>query len=244
MGAGATWRPLTPMRTYERVLEQIEDQIMTGNLGVGDRLPPERELATMLGVSRAAVREALRVLEAQGVLRRPQVGTGPESGSVIAGTPSGGLARLLRLHVGLANFPVGDVVEARTTMERASARLAAEHATPEHLALLRSLLDDMDSPDLSKEDFNDLDTRFHVVLAEAAGNRLVADMTIALREAMRHTLLAAFERVEDWAGATAALRTEHRAVYEAVAAGDGRAAADLVEAHIRRFYASVDLVRR
>jgi len=244
MGAAPRWQPLAQTRTYERVLDQIEEQIMSGDLGVGDRLPPERELASMLGVSRAAIREALRVLEAQGVLRRPQVGTGPDSGSVIAGTPSLGLSRLLRLHVALANFPIDDVVEARTTMERASARLAASHATDDHLSHMRRLLDRMDDLGLSREEFNDLDTEFHVVLAEAAGNRLVADMTIALREAMRHTLLAAFGKIDDWADAAAKLRSEHRAVLDAVVAGDGQAAADRVEAHIRRFYRTVDAVGR
>jgi GntR family transcriptional repressor for pyruvate dehydrogenase complex len=237
MGNPGPWQPLTRSRTYELVLDQIEEQILAGQLGVGDRLPPERDLATMLGVSRAAIREALRVLEAQGVLGRPQVGTGPESGSIIADLPSIGLSRLLRLHVALANFPLDDVVEARTTLERASARLAASNATPEHLAQLRHTLDQMAGPDLPRDPFNDLDTEFHVVLAEAAGNRLVADMTIALRNAMRHTLLQMFEAAEDWPATRSKLLGEHRGVYEAGAAGDGAAAADRVEAHIRGFYA-------
>ena len=84
------WQPLPRARTYELVLDRIEEQIRSGQLSVGDRLPPERDLAAMLGVSRAAIREALRVLEAQGVLLKPQVGTGPESGSIIADTPGAG----------------------------------------------------------------------------------------------------------------------------------------------------------
>ncbi|WP_406040929.1 FadR family transcriptional regulator [Micromonospora sp. NBC_00898] len=236
MTAAADWQPLSRSRTYELVLDQIEEQIQAGRLTVGDRLPPERELAALLGVSRAAVREALRVLEAQGVLRRPQVGTGPESGNIIAGMPSTGLTRLLRVHVALSNFPLEDVVEARITMERGSARLAAAHATPEHLARMRELLDRMDDPSLPREEFNDLDTEFHVVMAEAAGNRLITDLTTALRNALGHDLLRAFGKLDDWDTTAAVLRRDHHAVYEAVVDGDGEKAAARVENHIRDFY--------
>jgi GntR family transcriptional repressor for pyruvate dehydrogenase complex len=236
MSTTAGWQPLNRSRTYEMVPDQVEEQILAGNLGVGDRLPPERDMAAMLGVSRAAIREALRVLEAQGVLRRPKVGTGPESGSIIAGLPSLGLSRLLRLHVALANFPLEDVVEARTTLERASARLAAAHASPEHLARMRAALERMADPEVTREEFNDVDTDFHVELAEAAGNRLVADMTIAMRNAMRHTLLRMFGEIDDWPATRVRLLGEHQGVYDAVAAGDAQAAADRVEAHIRNFY--------
>lgn len=236
MGTTAGWQPLNRSRTYEMVLDQVEEQILAGHLGVGDRLPPEREMAKMLGVSRAAVREALRVLEAQGVLRRPRVGTGPESGSIVSGLPRPGLSRLLRLHVALANFPLADVVEARTTLERASARLAATHAAPEHLARMRACMERMADPEVSREEFNDVDTEFHVALAEAAGNKLVADMTIAMRNAMRHTLLRMFDAAADWQAVRLRLLGEHQGVYDAVSAGDPETAADRVEAHIRDFY--------
>jgi GntR family transcriptional repressor for pyruvate dehydrogenase complex len=230
------WEPLTRARTYELVLDRIEDQIRSGHLGVGDRLPPERELATLLGVSRAAIREALRVLEAQGVLRKPQVGTGPESGSVIAGTPSAGLTRLLRLHIALANFPLADVVQARVTLERANTRLAAHSATPEDLQRMREALDRMDDPTLSRETFNDLDTEFHVAIARAGGNRLMADLTIAMRDSVRHPLLVAFGRIDDWPPAADGLRRDHRAIYDAIAAGEPDRAELAVQSHIDGFY--------
>lgn len=62
------WRPVSRSRAYELVVERVEEQILTGALRVGDRLPAERDLAARLGVSRAAVREAIRTLEAQGVV--------------------------------------------------------------------------------------------------------------------------------------------------------------------------------
>ncbi|MER5639110.1 FadR/GntR family transcriptional regulator [Kitasatospora sp. NPDC002227] len=231
----SAWEPVPRTRTYELVLARIEEQFLTGRLRVGDRLPPERELVELLGVSRAAIREALRVLEAQGVVRS-KVGTGPDSGTVIAALPSEGLTQLLRLHLALANFPLADVFEARASLERSSARLAAEHATPGQLARLRELLARMDEPGLTREEFNDADTAFHVALAEAAGNRLVTDLTVAVRGAVRHTILGAFRQLPDWEAEVARLRAEHHAIHRAVAEADADRAGELVEAHVRGFH--------
>jgi GntR family transcriptional regulator, transcriptional repressor for pyruvate dehydrogenase complex len=227
----AEWRPVARTRTYEMVIDRVEEQIVSGSLEVGDRLPAERDLAKMLGVSRAAVREAFRALEAQGVLRM-NVGTGPDSGTTVAALP-----RLLRLHVALANFPVADVVRARIMLERESARHAAARARPDDLARLGELLDEMDSPDCDRARFNDLDTEFHVGIAEAGGNRLVADMTIAIRESMRRPLLAAFDDLgDDWYPIAEELRHDHRAIHQALRDGDADAAEKLTESHIRASY--------
>ncbi|OEU85128.1 GntR family transcriptional regulator [Streptomyces abyssalis] len=232
------WEPVARSRTYELVLTRIEQLILDGRLRVGDRLPPERELSEMLGVSRAAIREALRVLEAQGALR-PRVGTGPDSGNVIAAMPDAGLTQFLRLHIALAHFPLDDVVEARAVLERSSARLAAERAKEEDLARMREQLDRMDAVGLPREVFNDCDTDFHVAIAEAAGNRLVADLTVSVRNAVRQTLLTVFHRVEDWEAVAARLRAEHRAIYDAVAAGEAERAGEAVEAHIRSVHRDI-----
>lgn len=107
------------MKAYEVVLRHVEEAILAGQLSVGDLLPPERELAQQLGVSRSATREAIRALEAQGVLTS-SVGAGPGSGTRVTDQQSKALTKLLRLQVALANFPVGDVVELRVALERVS----------------------------------------------------------------------------------------------------------------------------
>ena len=244
--ASEGWRPVPRARTYELVVEQVEEQILAGTLKVGDRLPGERELAARLQVSRTAVREAMRTLEAQGVVR-PGVGSGPDAGTVVSALPSEALTRLLRVHVALANFPVSDVVEARIMLERASAALAAVKATPEALAALDALLTAMGAADAAdRHRYNDLDTAFHSAIAEASGNRLFADMTIAIREAMRLPILRDLERLDDtaWAGVRDELTAQHRAIHEALVAGREARAAELVEEHIRsaqRLLASRDV---
>lgn len=237
-GASAAWRPIHRSRAHELVIDAIEDQITAGALTVGDALPPERELAAQLQVSRAGVREAIRVLEGLGVVRS-RVGSGSEAGTFIAAMPSAALTRMLRLHVALANFPVADVVEARIMLERSSAALAAASSGEADLSGIEEPLRRMDEPGIDREAFNDADTLFHVRIAEAGGNRLVAEMTTAIRDSLRLPILDALRRLPDWAPVAERLRAQHHAIHEAIAAGDSDAAADLTEQHIRDAYAAL-----
>lgn len=229
------WLPVARSRTYELVLDRIEEQIASGRLRAGDRLPPERELAAALGVSRVAVREALRVLQAMGLISQG-TGSGREAGTILTAAPAQALTRLIRMHVLVASVGSDDLISARITLERESARLAARNAGPDDLAEMRATLAAMEAPGVGVEDFNDADTAFHVAIARASGNSLVAELTTAMRNAMRATLLDRLRDQADFRATAAGLSGEHRAVYEAVEQRDGARAADLVEAHIKTFY--------
>lgn len=226
------------LRAFEVVLGWVEERILAGDLRVGDQLPAERELARQLDVSRAAVREAVRTLQAQGVVHSA-VGAGAAGGTTLTAVPARALMRLLRLHVALANFPLTDVIEARIALERLSARLAATQARASDLAAMREALAVMTTPGLDRARYNDADTAFHVALAEAAGNRLATDMTVAIRESMRLPLLDAFRTVGDWDHLVGGLNTGHEQLYAAVAAGDAQTAERLVEEHIRSAWSSL-----
>jgi len=232
------WQQIPRMRAYELVINQIESQIMAGALKVGDQLPAERDLAAKLGVSRAAVREAMRAMEAQGVVRSG-VGVGPDSGTFLTSLPSKALTQFLRLHMSLANFPIDDVVETRIMLERWSARLAARQASADDLGTMSRLLDEMDAERDDIAAFNELDTEFHVALAEAAHNVLITEMTTAIRHSMRAMVLESFRTHGHWHELSDQLRAQHRAIYEAIAAGDSRRAADEVEEHLRSANASL-----
>jgi GntR family transcriptional repressor for pyruvate dehydrogenase complex len=233
------WQPVPRVRTYELVLQRIESQIVSGELRAGERLPPERELAELLGVSRPAVREALRVLEAQGAVRS-QVGNGPDSGTTIDRVPRDALARLLRLHVALGSFPLEDVVETRVTLERSIAVLACRNAKPANLARMRAALLAMDASEVDLEVFNERDTEFHVALADAGDNRLMSDMTRAIRESVRMPILTAMTAMPETGKRGRrriidGLRADHHAIFMAVEARQAEQAADLLESHIRGF---------
>ena len=187
-----------------------------------------------LGVSRSSIREAVRILEAQGVLTSA-VGAGPDSGTVVTAMPAEALTRVLRLHLALSSFDLSELVEARVTLERSSARLAAVGAAEQDLAGIDALLEEMADPAVSRERFNDLDTEFHVSVARASHNRLVSDVTVALRNSLRNTIYEAFDRLDDWAQTRGQLHADHLAIAQALRARDPSTAAERVEAHIRGF---------
>lgn len=231
--AAPPWQPVKKARAHELVIEAIEDRILSGALQVGDALPPEREMATSLEVSRAGVREAVRVLEAQGVLRS-QPGAGAAAGTFVAALPRDALTRFLRLHVALSNFSIQDVTDARIVLERASASAAARRLDDASRAKMIDALDRMDLPHATRDSFNEADTQFHLAIAEASGSALSAALTAAIRSAMKVPILRAAERTEEWPEESQRLRREHRAIFDAIDAGDAERAAELAEGHIRR----------
>jgi len=150
------------------------------------------------------------------------------------------LARLLRLHVALGSFPLEDVVETRVSLERSSVVLACRNARPQDLARMRAALLAMDEPEVDRETFNQRDTDFHVALADAGGNRLMSDVTRAIRESVRTPILASLSAMPEtgergWPGVRDGLRADHHAIFTAVEAGQAKQAADRLEAHIRGF---------
>lgn len=231
------WKPLPRMRTHEQVVAEIENRLIAGSLKAGDRLPPERQFAEALGVSRGAVREALRILEAIGVVEAG-TGSGPSSGSIIVKDSIAGMAMVLRIHLQLASFTQDDLVEIRLLIERLAARKAAETATNEDIADLRSLVEEMRGVHTTAA-YNDLDAAFHVRIVRASDNGLAAVLMAALREALRQAMVTAFERLNDPASTMQALTEEHEAIVDAIAAGDGDRAAELVASHILGFYRAV-----
>ncbi|CAN5696338.1 FadR/GntR family transcriptional regulator [soil metagenome] len=231
------WKPLPRMRTHEQVVAEIENRLIAGTLKAGDRLPPERQFAEALGVSRGAVREALRILEAIGVVEAG-TGSGPTSGSMIVKDSIAGMAMVLRIHLQLASFTQTDLVEIRLLIEGLAARKTAENATTDDISELRGLIEEMREVHTTAS-YNDLDAAFHVSIVRASGNGLAAVLMAALREALRQAMVTAFESLEDPVATMTVLTDEHAAIVEAIAAGEGEKSAALVTEHIRGFYRSV-----
>lgn len=229
------------MKNYELVLHRVEAELAAGRLRIGERLPGERVLAEQLGISRPSVREAVRVLEAMGVVRTA-TGSGPEAGAVIVAEPVSPLTAVLRLHLATNHLPMGDVVQTRILLESWAAREAAGRPVEGgELKLAEDLLDQMDAAGLSPEEFHLLDAEFHVALSGLAGNVLIAAVMASLRSAIHGYVLAAVPNLLDWEATTVGLRAEHRAILKAIRAGEPDDAADLVTAHIRGFYQAARL---
>lgn len=238
MGDAASARSIEP-RAWQAVLEHVERQLLTGGLAPGDRLPGERQLAADLGVGRSSVREALRVLEVLGLIRT-HAGSGPNAGAIIIATPGGGMSALMRLQVAASGFPVADIVETRLVLEAhvagALAEASARRPRPD-LTTADRLLDAMDDPTLSPEEFLALDAAFHLALAEASGNQVVTATMAGLRSGIEGYALAGLDRIDDWPSTSARLRSEHRGVVEAIRAADATAARTRIHDHISGYYA-------
>ena len=228
------------VKAYERVLEHVEAGILDGRYRVGSLLPAERDLAARLEVSRTAVREALRTLQAQGIIES-SVGAGDAGGTRIAGRHSPALATLLRLHVALGRFPRADVVDLRVLIEREAVGVLARRADPADGAALRALVERHRDPDLDLRAFNELDTEFHTTLAALAGNQLVTDLVAAVRESIARDVRDAASHDIEWGEFRAAVLEQHAGIVDAVAAGDVPGAQDRVDQHIRRRWS--DLLR-
>ncbi|HYH76085.1 MAG TPA: FadR/GntR family transcriptional regulator [Arthrobacter sp.] len=221
------------MRTHQLVLHWIEGQLFEGKLAVGGRLPAERSLAEQLQVSRTSVREAIRILEAMGVVRAG-VGSGPEAGTVVISDPTAALGSALRLHVATQHLPVSDIVQTRVLLES----WAASHARPDSadLDVAARLLEEMDADAMAVDDFLALDVRFHLALADAAGNAVVSAMMGSLRESITGYASELTSNLPDWDATAVRLRTEHHRILDAIRNNDGDRAAKLVAAHIEGYY--------
>ncbi|MEW9874204.1 FadR/GntR family transcriptional regulator [Arthrobacter sp. HS15c] len=226
------------MRTHQLVLHWIEGQLSEGKLAVGGRLPAERTLAEQLQVSRTSVREAIRILEAMGVVRAG-VGSGPEAGTVVISDPTAALGSALRLHVATQHLPVSDIVQTRVLLES----WAASHARPDSPELTGAarLLEEMDADGMAVDDFLALDVRFHLALADAAGNAVVSAMMGSLRESITGYASRLTANLPDWDATAARLRAEHHGILDAIRNDDGQGAAKLVAAHIEGYYREAGL---
>ncbi|MCB7135308.1 FadR/GntR family transcriptional regulator [Cellulosimicrobium marinum] len=252
------------MRTHERVLARIEADLAAGRWALGERLPAERALAEELGVSRPSVREALRVLEAMGVVRTA-VGSGPDAGATVVDRPAAALGAAVRLHVASGTLDVRDVVQTRVLLETWAVRAAATDPAPGPApdatadstagaaggateragaplhAEAAALLDRMDDPALTAAEFRVLDASFHLVLVRLAGNALVEAVMTGLRGAIESYVAAGSAALPSWERTAARLRAEHRAILAAVVAGDADEAERAVRTHIEGFSAETGL---
>src|SRR3954469_23349492 len=221
----STFRPL---QRYEQIAERLAADIRSGLLAPGERLPSERELSRSLEVSRASVREAIGALQVQGIVEtRSGAGT-----FVAADAP----AQPALPH----DASPSAVLEARSQLEPAVARLAAARAQRDELA--EKLLGAMESDPVDIAVWNSSDRLFHRQLAAMTGNPVLLAFADHVASLMDQPL---WQRLRDdsiaAAGRTRIHVAEHRMIYEAIVAGDGDAAAFYSVQHINRVRAYMEL---
>ena len=180
------FEPLVTESLAKQIAENIREAIVKGSLKVDERLPTEEELAARFEVSRPTIREALKRLAAQHLIRSRR---GPTGGTFV-NRPSQDEVRLnltnaMTLLVGMGEFNLTDIAETRQGLETLCCRLAAERRTDAHLVALAVELDIQRDPKLSDVDFCASDVRFHRVLADATDNALLKFIVLTVIDALQ-----------------------------------------------------------
>jgi GntR family transcriptional repressor for pyruvate dehydrogenase complex len=216
----AVFQPVAPPTTFEETVERLGTAIKLGLLSAGSRLPPERELATQLGISRSTLRQAIVTLVQSGHLTSLR---GRAGGTFVAQTPP--LAARGRRRPAAKQMRA--VLDYRVAIEAGAAMLAAERARPRDLDRMRSCVDKM--AEVSRFDtYRRADIRFHIALAEAAGSaRLVAAMTEVQGDMSE--LIALIAHPEE---VLARSNAQHQRLVRHLERGDSGRAVKLVREHL------------
>jgi DNA-binding FadR family transcriptional regulator len=223
----AIFAPIETSRASSAITEQIRTAIVTGRLREGERLAPERELAEQFGVSRVTVRDALRALEAMGLIK---VRVGARGGAFVT-VPTGSIvAQTMSDMMMMAAISPDDIAEARLIVELGTVTLACLRATEEDLARLRELCERGRAELAAGTYTRELSWDFHALLASSAHNTAVEGLTQSFRSSLSmHPF-----RAREGAKAHAKSVDEHLRIVDALERRDAAAAREEMAAHLLR----------
>jgi len=211
-------------RLYQQVADQIRSVIEASGFAPGTRLPPERELALQLGVSRPSLREALIALEIEGIVE-PRLG----SGVYVCVAPAAAAA----LESPMLGESPSELMQARSVLESAVITLAAARVTRQGLDRVRTCLDAMRNDVRRGNPPIEEDRRFHVTIAELTGNsllvRLVGELFDGRHDAITSRMTRRAENAHSWQTAF----EEHEAIFRALDQRDPQEAAAAMCAHLK-----------
>lgn len=220
------YKPLRNGRLYEQIVDQIEQQILAGTLNTGDRLPPERQLAAQFGVSRTAVREAVKALRQRGLIEvYPGRGTFVTNDTRQALQDSFGLAMRLSQQDGFIHL-----IELREMIEPTIAAKAAERATDEQIAEMAYWVTHMDGVLMRPKAFISADLAFHNALAKASQNPLLPTLLNSIVDLIQEQRMHVFK--ED--GGQRRSQDEHKLILQAIKFRNPTAAFDAMQHHLRQ----------
>lgn len=213
-------------RLYERVVEKVLALISSGAWKPGYRLPPERELSEAFGVSRTVVREAVKALEARGVL---ESATG--SGVSVRRADVNIVSQSLQTYMQLANRDDSEIRlnEVRRVLEVEMVALAASRITPEQQTQLRQICRQMREGQNTAKQMAELDFRLHITLAEATQNDLFKVLLAPLIDQLHNHIILTWE---DFPRPVEQVFDQHEAIVAAVENGDADAARQAMLKHL------------
>jgi GntR family transcriptional repressor for pyruvate dehydrogenase complex len=218
------YKVIQASRLYEQIVQQIEESILKGELREGSQLPAERDLAKQFGVSRTAVREAIKALQEKGL-----VDAFPGRGTFVTNGTSNSMRRSLDRLV-KSGEPGGwaSLVEVREILEPEIAALAAVRADAQDITTMREALFVMDNAAWDSDAYIEADLDFHLALAEAAANPIVLSLIDSIVGLLREQRLRIFQV----AGGPERGQSHHRRILEAIKRRDAQAARAEMQAHL------------
>lgn len=214
---------LTPQRAA-RIATQLIELIQIQKLVPGDKLPPERQLAELLEVSRPSLREALHILQAQGLVQiKHGQGTFVQEPIV---------AQELRASVMTKTHGLNELFDAREVLEVPASKWAGDKATKEDIRLLRATLNQIDTvmsaQPIDYDQLQILDAKFHLTIVGIAGNRFINQTLNVLQDVMRMSMQTTLRLP----GRSDISRSQHYEILQAIESGNGELASKLTLEHI------------
>ena len=211
------FQPLVAESLAKQIAEKIRSSILDGSLKVDDQLPTEEVLAGKFNVSRPTIREALKRLAAQNLIRSRR---GPTGGTFVNRPSqedlSSSLTEAAMLMVSMGEFSLSEIAEARRELELTCCRLAAERREQEHLLAMAAEIERQKNPDTTDEDFCASDVRFHRAVVDASGNPVLQFVMFAVIEALQpatNLVIFRFRRREK-------IIAQHERIYQSIKVGN------------------------
>lgn len=232
-GTRSSLSPLQVPKASDVLAKDMRERILRGEFPEGTSLPPERELVAQTEMSRTTVREALRILEVQGLV---QIRTGRSGGAFVCQPDKEAVANSVDLLIRGRKVKLADLLETREAIEPACARLAAKHRTSDDLKSLDLLNDRIAQEGGSLADFLQANVDWHIAVAAASQNELLSGMMLALsRSIFEATNNQGF--VDETVRETTA--RAHRSVTRAIREKDQDAAVRRMTRHVHSYAEAV-----
>jgi len=220
------YRAVKTSRLYEQIVQQVEDAILKGQLKPGDQLPAERDLAHSFGVSRTAVREAVKTLREKGLV---EAFSG--RGTFVTNGTSHSIRQSLDLMIRINPLEgSANLAELRLVLEPEIAALAAARIEEQLLSTMREAVEEMDRSLRDPDAYVEADLDFHLALAEAAGNPLI----LSLLDSIVGLLREQRSRIFNVDGGPERGQLHHKRILAAVEQGNPEAAREAMRAHLQQ----------
>lgn len=224
--------PVRRVRSFDDVVAQLREAILSGQVKQGERLPNERDLAQAFAVSRPTVREALRSLEATGVV---EVRPGKSGGAFAVAPPLSSVGNAVATLLNLQGASLRDLAEFRVAFEPENAWWAAQRADDDDIAHLAALVEEAKAGMAFSDGWQPIgeaDARWHEALALATKNNLRIGISQGIHDAVMHQVRALRPTAKEYG---ADIPRDLARITKAVAAHDPQKARDLMRTHVERF---------